>query len=100
MCKLQYLSLLYISLHLDSILFFYEHLDQIEKKTHSNKNKLFDWLNKLNIQFDLQQTREHQITPLMFSKTDNRFLLCSDCVALHILTTLVVKTCVSLNIIS
>lgn len=50
------------------------------KKTHSNKNKLFDWL---NIQFDLQQIREHQITPLMFSKTDNRFLLCSDCGITH-----------------
>lgn len=103
MCKLQYLSLLYINLHLDSILFSYEHLDQIgkkKKKTHSNKKKLFEWSNKLNIQVDPQQIREHQITSLMFSQTDNRFLLCSDSVALHILTTLVVKTCVSLNIIS
>ena len=71
-----------------------------KKKTHSNKKKLFEWSNKLNIQVDPQQIREHQITSLMFSNTDNRFLLCSDSVALHILTTLVVKTCVSLNIIS
>ena len=71
-----------------------------KKKPIVIKKKLFEWSNKLNIQFDPQQIREHQITSLMFSKTDNRFLLCSDSVALHILTTLVVKTCVSLNIIS
>lgn len=75
-------------------------IKQEKKQTHSNKKKLFEWSNKLNIQVDPQQIREHQITSLMFSKTDNRFLLCSDSVALHILTTLVVKTCVSLNIIS